>query len=179
MSDPLAYFITFHCYGTWLHGEERGSVDSAHNRVGDPLLPPDPQRRLTQLRKMNQPAYNLDSSRQAIVLRAIREVCVHRGWRLWALHVRVTHVHVVVTADCRPEKVMGDFKSYASRALNDAGLDEIDRQRWSRHGSTRYLNAEDAVVASVDYVLRGQGTALTVYDGTVREPPPLPDGRGS
>ena len=29
MSDPLAYFITFTCYGNWLHGDERGSVDRA------------------------------------------------------------------------------------------------------------------------------------------------------
>jgi len=24
---PLAYLITFRSYGTWLHGDERGSVD--------------------------------------------------------------------------------------------------------------------------------------------------------
>jgi hypothetical protein len=24
---PTAYFITFHTYGTWLHGDERGSTD--------------------------------------------------------------------------------------------------------------------------------------------------------
>jgi hypothetical protein len=29
---PLAYLITFRCYGTWLHGDSRGSVDRFHNR---------------------------------------------------------------------------------------------------------------------------------------------------
>src|SRR5438093_13756827 len=24
---PLGYLITFRCYGTWLHGDERGSID--------------------------------------------------------------------------------------------------------------------------------------------------------
>ena len=24
---PLAYLISFRCYGTWLHGDERGSID--------------------------------------------------------------------------------------------------------------------------------------------------------
>ena len=27
---PLAYLITFNTYGTWLHGDRRGSVDSNH-----------------------------------------------------------------------------------------------------------------------------------------------------
>lgn len=25
--QPLAYFITFRTHGTWLHGDQRGSVD--------------------------------------------------------------------------------------------------------------------------------------------------------
>jgi hypothetical protein len=45
MSIPLAYFITFTCYGTWLHGDERGSVDDEHNTPGTPVLDPDPERR--------------------------------------------------------------------------------------------------------------------------------------
>jgi hypothetical protein len=46
----LAYFITFHTYGTWLHGTERGSVDRAHNTLGTPLLPPDVAREQEELR---------------------------------------------------------------------------------------------------------------------------------
>jgi hypothetical protein len=42
---PLAYFITFHTYGTWIHGDDRGSVDRHHNLYGTPMLPPDPSRR--------------------------------------------------------------------------------------------------------------------------------------
>ncbi|MGQ0761444.1 MAG: hypothetical protein ACT4OT_05435 [Acidobacteriota bacterium] len=33
---PLAYLITFRCYGTWLHGDERGSVDRKQNVYGTP-----------------------------------------------------------------------------------------------------------------------------------------------
>ena len=32
--EPLAYFITFHTYGSWLHGAVSGSVDDEHNRPG-------------------------------------------------------------------------------------------------------------------------------------------------
>jgi hypothetical protein len=35
----LAYLITFRSYGTWLHGDNRGSVDRFHNRFGEPYLP--------------------------------------------------------------------------------------------------------------------------------------------
>ena len=44
MSDSLAYFITFVSYGTWLHGDQRGSVDRNHNVFATPLLPHDARR---------------------------------------------------------------------------------------------------------------------------------------
>jgi hypothetical protein len=40
MDRPIAYFITFTTYGTWLHGDERGSVDKGHNRVGTEFIAP-------------------------------------------------------------------------------------------------------------------------------------------
>ena len=36
----LAYLISFRTYGTWLHGDKRGSVDRFHNRYCSPYLPP-------------------------------------------------------------------------------------------------------------------------------------------
>ncbi len=121
---------------------------------------------------MDQPAYQLDAPRRNLVLRAIQDVCAHRRWRLLAAHVRSSHVHVVVTADHPPEKVMNDFKAYTSRALNAAGIDSPGRKRWSRHGSTQYLNNEGGVAGAVDYVLRRQGEPMTFYDASANEPRP-------
>jgi hypothetical protein len=42
--SPLAYLITWTCYGTWLHGDERGAADLDHNIPGTPYLPPDAER---------------------------------------------------------------------------------------------------------------------------------------
>src|SRR6266571_5033545 len=43
-SQPLAYLITFRCYGTWLHGAERGSIDRRnYNRYGTPDMPANPK----------------------------------------------------------------------------------------------------------------------------------------
>jgi REP element-mobilizing transposase RayT len=63
---------------------------------------------------MDQSAYHLDRLRRDAVLRAIQEVCAYRGWNLLAAHVRSNHVHTVVEAEDPPERVMGDFKAYAS-----------------------------------------------------------------
>lgn len=35
---PMAYLVTFRAYGTWLHGDKRGSVDRFHNRFGTPRI---------------------------------------------------------------------------------------------------------------------------------------------
>ena len=88
---------------------------------------------------MQQDAYLLDAASRDVVLKALRAVCVHRGWDLLAAHVRTNHVHAVVCADAEAQRVMVDFKAYASRALTEAGLGGRRRKRWSRHGSTRYL----------------------------------------
>ncbi len=114
----MRYFITFTCYGGHLHGDESGSVDRRHNQPGSRSLEADPQRASAERQEMNQGPYLLDRDSRAAVLEALREVCVHRGWTLFAAHVRTNHVHVVVEAEVRPEKVMNDFKSYASRGLN-------------------------------------------------------------
>ncbi len=67
---------------------------------------------------------------------------------------------------------MNDFKAYASRALNAAGMDAPGRKRWSRHGSTHNLNNEGGVAGAVDYVLRRQGEPMTVYDASKDKPRP-------
>ena len=88
---------------------------------------------------MTQDSYVLDKAGRQLVLDAIRAVCVHREWSLLAAHVRTTHVHAVVAADVHPQRIMVDFKTYASRALTRAGLGRSVTKRWSRHGSMRYL----------------------------------------
>ena len=35
---PLAYFFTFTCYGTWLHGEKPSSVDRFNNTPGTDFI---------------------------------------------------------------------------------------------------------------------------------------------
>jgi REP element-mobilizing transposase RayT len=159
----MRYFITFACYGEHLHGDESGSVDRRHKLSGSRLLAADPQRASTERQRMNQTPYSLDRDSRAAVLEALREVCLQRGWNLLAAHVRTTHVHVVVEAEVGPEKVMNDFKSYASRGLNRLGRDGSERKRWARHGSTRWLWKDQDVQKAIRYVVEEQGEPMAVF----------------
>ena len=156
----MTYLITFSCYGTHLRGHALGSVDRRKNRFGSPSLPPTARRVSSELARMEYPQYRLDSVRRSAVLRSLRERCHERGWSLLAVHVRETHVHVVVEGACEPERMMNDLKSYASRVLNRAQLDESPRKRWTRHGSTRWLWDSASVSAAIRYVAEGQGMPM-------------------
>ena len=72
-------------------------------------------------------------------------------------------MHVIVEADVRPEKVMNDFKSYASRGLNRLGRDGSDRKRWARHGSTRWLWKDRDVQEAIRYVVEAQGEPMAIF----------------
>ena len=71
---PLAYFITFRTYGTWLHGDERGSVDLSHNVYGTPMLPANKPRKSYE-RSLLACRPVLGLRQRAAVEKGIRETC--------------------------------------------------------------------------------------------------------
>jgi hypothetical protein len=79
---PLAYLITFRSYGTWLHGNPRGSVDRSHNRYLSPYVPPDPKRLEDNLRKLSHEIVIFSAKQRESIEAAIRETCVVRKWFL-------------------------------------------------------------------------------------------------
>ena len=155
---PLAYLITFRCYGTWLHGDERGIVPAQSRshvrRVVDPskTSPEEGRNSTTQAQPVT-----LNQKQRAIVEEAIREVCFHRKYRLRAISVRTNHAHTVVSALREPEPILDSFKSYSTRALRRAGLMPPFIKQWARHGSTIYLGKEWDVEKALEYGLLGQG----------------------
>ena len=157
---PLAYLITFRCYGTWLHGDERGSVDNLHNTYGTPFYPRNEQREEEERRRLKQAPVALDETRRIAVDQAMREVCKHRNWGLRAINVRTNHIHAVVSAPCKPEKVLNDFKAYATRGMRKAGVWQSDLTPWAEKGSRRYLWTPRQVERACDYVLNHQGDNL-------------------
>ena len=163
-STPAGFLITFRCYGTWLHGDDRGSVDRRfYNRVGTPKIVPDLEKVARKASQLKHEPFVLDASQRAVVEEAIREVCLIRGHTLVAINVRTNHVHAVVLGAGKPERLMNAFKAYATRRLRSHGLIGSDSHPWSRHGSTRYLWTDDHVVEAADYVINGQGGDLPTF----------------
>jgi REP element-mobilizing transposase RayT len=157
-TQPLAYLITFRCYGTWIHGDERGSVDRGRYHVyGTPDMPANRKLCEDEQTELKRPAIVLNRAQRVVVERAIREVCQHREYVLLAVNARTNHVHSVVTAASKPEHVMNSFKAYATRQLREAGLLGKDIKPWARHGSTPYSWTEEQVQRAIDYVVNGQG----------------------
>jgi REP element-mobilizing transposase RayT len=159
----MRYFITFASYGAHLHGDESGSVDRRHNVFGGRLVEADPRRVSAEGQRMLHAPYLLDRESRAVVLKSLQEVCTYRRWNLLAAHVRTNYVHVVVEAEAPPEKIMNDFKAYASRGLNRLLPEGPAPIRWARHGSTRWLFQDHDVLDAIRYVVDEQGEAMAVF----------------
>ncbi len=157
-TEPLAYLITFRTYGTWLHGEERGSVDRRnYHRYGTPGMPPNKRILSDETERLRYGPIVLNQQQRQTVELAIREVCAVRKYTLHAVNARSNHIHSVVTALCRPEHVMNAFKSYATRKLRDTKLMADRIKPWARHGSTPHLWTDEELKRAIDYVINGQG----------------------
>ena len=161
---PLAYFFTFRTFGTWLHGDKRGSIDRFHNVYGSPYLEPNkPWWRYKQVHLKTAPLI-LGPAQRQIVDAAIRETCRIRKWSLFALNVRTNHVHVVVTANKDPKLVLNSFKANATRRLREEGQWRSHLSPWAFKGSKRLLWNEESVARAINYVLFGQGDDLPDFN---------------
>ena len=158
---PLAYLITFRTYGTWLHGDERLSVDlHGQNRYGSPKIVPNKNLERLMEKSRETRAFILSREQRTAVAQAIKNVCRVRSFALLALNVRSNHAHIVMAARQKPEPIMNAFKSNATRELREGGLVSADQRVWSRGGSTRYLWKPRHVEGAIDYVRYGQGDDL-------------------
>ncbi len=156
---PLAYLITIRTYGTWLHGDSRGSVDVHRykNIYGAPKISSNKNLQAVMKSNMTQRAFTLHKGHRPLVEEAIAEVCKTKNFFLHAVNARSNHVHTVVTAQMKPEPVAELFKKYATRKLRESGKISKDRKVWSRGRSRDYLWKDEHLTAAMDYVLYGQG----------------------
>jgi len=73
-SDPIAFFLTWSTYGSWLPGDERGWTDT-----GRGYQLPNPELVDSSSLVMNEVACYLNSVERQIVEEQIAETCDHRG----------------------------------------------------------------------------------------------------
>jgi REP element-mobilizing transposase RayT len=155
---PLAYLLTFRTYGTWLHGDERHSVERHGGNVyGTPDRTPNKNLRAMMKGELKQPVITLNALQRALVETAIQELCEQRKYHLQAINARSNHVHAVVSVQAKPERIVDAFKAAATKKLRAENLFPKELQIWSRGRSRRYLWKPHHVVKAVEYTLYGQG----------------------
>src|SRR5687768_5316767 len=136
---PLAYFISFRSYGTWLHGDKRGSIDRFNNRYRSPYIPQNKNWQKYNEQKLRTDPLILNAEHRSQVEAAIRETCDIRKWFLHAMNTRTNHIHTVVTALKSPEAVLNAFKANATRKLRERKLWPHPFSPWADKGSKRRL----------------------------------------
>jgi REP element-mobilizing transposase RayT len=178
MPEPLAFFLTWSTYGTWLPGDDRGWIEHG---CGWQL--PDAVRKLEAEARMTEDACRLDGEQRDDVERQIAETCKIRGWELHAVNCRSNHAHVVVTADQAPRIVRNQLKAWCTRRLKELEMkrrqsrDEtrslfgsasnastrtrrvsegLRENWWAERGSQRFINDLESLEAAIFYVRDGQ-----------------------
>ncbi len=179
----LAYYVAMRywlltntTYGTWLPGDERGSVTSVREDQSDPIrlehdLPGEPwedaisglQRSAREL--MQGPPIFLDLKKADALLAQFQETAACRGWQLKAVAVMKNHFHLVVAVvdDPEPRKILADFKAYGTRKLNALYGAPPSKTWWTTNGSKRKLKDEAAIRNAINYVLYKQLYPLVVW----------------
>jgi hypothetical protein len=154
MGDPLAYFLTWTCYGTWLPGDERGWVQKPGR-----FQPPNPRLEAIARSLLKEDPCELNTEQRGLVEKIIAKHCAIRGWHLHIARCRTNHVHVVVTAPIEPEDVRDQFKAWCTRHLKDqqrAGRADpsqaVRENWWTERGSARWLNDEQSLIDAIVYV---------------------------
>lgn len=150
--EPLAFFITWTVYGTFLQGDERGW---RRRRQGQQL----PQPKLAQWRRdrLKHSIQLLNHAQASAVEQEIERHCEKRGWELWAKSAWTNHVHVVVTATgYAGDKVRDQLKANATRGLREHWKEFRDRPVWTALGDWECINTEDDSETVILYVSEAQ-----------------------
>jgi REP element-mobilizing transposase RayT len=156
--DPLAFFITWTCFGTFLPGDERGWT---RWHKGDQL--PRPELEDWCRGRMKEEAVRLGESQREIVNSVVRKHCRVRGWSLHEVNCRSNHCHAVATAPGYDgEQVRDQFKAWATRRLKEQQIEQLGssgevRERWwTRKGSVRKIYDEESLEAAILYTRDAQ-----------------------
>jgi REP element-mobilizing transposase RayT len=133
--------------------------------MGDAHEKPMPGLYSAAFQQMNGEPILLSLSQAETVLAQFQETAEHRQWVLRAVAIMANHFHVVVEVpgDPDPQKVLVDFKAYASRALNQKFGPPEGARWWTRNGSKRKLRNEQYLENAVNYVLYKQEYPLVVW----------------
>ena len=148
MNDqPLAYFITFTVYGTFLQGDWRLWRS---RRKGS--QPPQPSLEQWPRDRLKHDIILLGKQQRSAVENETARLCDFRKWKLWTANARSNHVHTVVSAsDINGAKVRDQIKANCTRVLRQGLPVFIDRPVWSVGGDWKCINSESELEQAVIY----------------------------
>jgi REP element-mobilizing transposase RayT len=139
-------------YGTHLQGDELGWRRRRH---GDQL----PQPRLVEWHRarLKHEVVLLSPEQRSVVEHEVVRHSAHRGWHVWSINARSTHVHVVVTANgFSGNKVRDQLKANGTRALREKWSQYVDRPVWTVGGDWVCINTEEDLEQVCTYVQEAQ-----------------------
>lgn len=158
---PLAYLITLRTYGTWLHGDEKFSVDRhGFNIYETPRRKVNAKLKNSMIQKLKQKPFLFDENCRKTVESTIAEVCEYRNYKLLAINVRSNHIHTVVSAQVKPKLIIEALKSYSTRRLRENFYINRETKVWARGQSRRYLWKPRHLSLAIEYVLYAQGDVI-------------------
>jgi len=157
--EPIAYFLTWTTYGTWLPGDERGW--NRKNELADVSV--NPIFNEAAASDMKEAPFMLSKPDREIVKSTVCRHCSIRNWKLYGLSVRSNHVHLVVTAaKYKPGTVVSQFKAWCTRNLK---RNHPDRKRfWTEGSSKRWINQESELATVVEYTVEAQDRKGAEYE---------------
>lgn len=174
------WLFTNTTYGTWLPGNERGSVTSVrdpradelvegsrleHDQYGTPWEGYIPGILSSAASLLKCPPIFLTLSHAEILLAQFQETAKYRKRTLHAVSIMPNHWHMMLTVpgDPDPDRVLTDIKAYGSRALNREFGKPASNTWWTMRGSKRKLATDAALAGAINYTLFKQPNPLVVW----------------
>ena len=154
-NDPLAYFITWTVYGTFLQGDFRGWT---RRRNGHQL----PQPKLVEWHRVRLKHHIelLSTEKRTAIEAEIDRLASFRGWKVWARSARTNHVHAVITAAVTGKKVRDQLKANCTRVIRERWPEFVGRPVWTTGGDWECINTDTGLENVIIYVNEAQRTRL-------------------
>ena len=150
--EPIAFFITWTVYGTFLQGDSRWwrKRDSGEQ-------PPQPLLERWHRDRLNHDVLLLSHEHRKVVAAEVTYHCQRRGWKLWGVNARTNHVHVVVTAaGYTGDKVRDQLKANCTRGIREIDRQFVDRPVWTTKGDVEFVKTENDLEKVIEYVAEAQ-----------------------
>ena len=160
LPDPkrfTTYHLFFTCYGTWLPGSEKGSIQH-----GGKYIEPNLRLESYMREQCKHARASLSDEMRQIVFNAIIAESQFHNWSVYALNVLSQHVHILISVPVgiSAGNVMGRLKAAATRELHNAGFFK-NSPVWTRRGNHRFVKTTEYFNQVYDYVLNSQTDETT------------------